>query len=267
MKATVLSIQGWEEAITSLFMSKRTWTPELALDIRLITEAATDRYGKVYYEKYFPREEVKRFSPEVVSDIMEKTGKVRDSDALWTTFLDWTNALFKWGPTHITLLRYLDIAIMTEGMHRGGQDDIDSHARRFDNRIIRTSTRVTFMESERSEWYEDKIMTDKEAANIIGWHFPDWISYGGERWVKTTNGYVKEEYQNNKDVERGLYMLSLPSNFISKINLCEWGHVFKERYSEGGANPEVKVWAESITSQLHQWHPTLTRDFILSIKN
>ena len=81
------------------------------------------------------------------------------------------------------------------------------------------------------------------------------------------NGYVKEEYKNNKDVKRGLYMLSIPSNFVSKINLCEWGHVFKERNLNGGANPEVKEWAEEVTRQITSMHRQITRDYILTIEN
>jgi len=62
-------------------------------------------------------------------------------------------------------------------------------------------------------------------------------------------------------------MLSIPSNFFGKINLCEWGHVFKERCADGGANPEVKEWAEQITEQLTKFHEQITRDYILSIQN
>ena len=62
-------------------------------------------------------------------------------------------------------------------------------------------------------------------------------------------------------------MLSIPSNFVSKINLCEWGHVFSERNANGGANPEVKEWAEEITKQITAMHKQITREYILSIEN
>ena len=89
----------------------------------------------------------------------------------------------------------------------------------------------------------------------------------GDIYVKSTNGYVKEEYKNNKDVKRGLYMLSIPSNFVSKINLCELGHVFKERNQNGGANPEVKQWAEMVTEKITEFHNQINRDYVLTIEN
>ena len=247
MKSTVLSVTGWEEAITTLFMSKRTWTSELGCEIRKVCEVCTNRYGRYIFADAFP-----------VTPADKECNKM---------FLEWTSMLFKWGSVHITMNRFLDISIMTEGMHRAGQDDIDSHARRFDNRIIRTSTRLTSMDPEKSSWYQGKIKTDSEIADILGIEFPETVEIEGEKWVKSTNGYVKEEFSDDKDVKRGLYMLSLPSNFISKINVCEWGHVFKERCNEGGANPEVKEWAEAVTAQLASFHPLLTRDYIKTIKN
>ena len=86
-------------------------------------------------------------------------------------------------------------------------------------------------------------------------------------WVRTANGYILEEYKDNKDVKRGLYPLSIPSNFISKINLCEWGHVFGERNQDGTANPEVKEWAELVTAAVTKEYPQITREYVLSIEN
>ena len=64
-------------------------------------------------------------------------------------FNGWLFTLLKMGKKHITVLRFIDISIMTEGLHRAGQDDVDAHARRFDNRIIRSSTRLsTFSDDE-----------------------------------------------------------------------------------------------------------------------
>ena len=62
-------------------------------------------------------------------------------------------------------------------------------------------------------------------------------------------------------------MLSIPSNFISKINLCEWGHVFQQRNKDGGANPEVKEWAEEVMKQINDFHGQITREYVLSIEN
>ena len=79
----------------------------------------------------------------------------------------------------------------------------------------------------------------------------------GSSYVKAVNGYIREDMADNPDVKRGLYMLSIPSNFIFKIDLTEWGHVFKERNANGSANPEVKQCCESIADQIEQFHSSV----------
>lgn len=146
--------------------------------------------------------------------------------------------------------------------------DVDSHARRFENKIIRSSTRLAeFSDREMSDFYKGKIIPTDEALKILNIDMPDTLEYMGRTYCKTTNGYVKEEYKDNKDVRRGLYMLSIPSNFISEISLCEFGHVFKERNKDGGANPEVKEWAEAVCRGIGSFHDQITREYILSIEN
>ena len=241
MKVTINSITGFEDAFVAMYISKRSWTPELDADIRKTCEIVLDRSGRI--------------DPSADKNSIDK-------------FNNWLSILLKMGRKHITVLRYIEISMMTEGIHRAGQDDIDAHVKRFENKIIRSSTRLAeYGDCEISDWYKDKIIPTDMALNILGIDIPDIISYNGETYVKATNGYVKEEYKNNKDVKRGLYMLSIPSNFVSKINLCEWGHVFKERNQSGGANPEVKEWAESAMSQIVDFHNQITRDYVLSIEN
>ena len=242
MKVTVNSIRGFEDAFVAMYISKRSWTPELDSDIRETCSIVLNRDGSI--------------NPSAYKISLDK-------------FNNWLSMLLKMGRKHITVLRYIDISIMTEGIHRAGQDDIDAHAKRFDNRIIRSSTRLAeFEEDEVSEYYKDKIITDAKVIKcILGVEMPDEIVYENCKYVKAPNGYVKEEYKNNKDVKRGLYMLSIPSNFISKINLTEFGHVFKERNQDGGANPEVKEWAESCMKQITNLHNQITRDYVLSIEN
>ena len=245
LKATVTSITGFYEAFVSMFMSKRTWTPELDAEIKYVCNSVLDNNGSI---------------------------SVCDDDVInsenYKKFEKWLSMLLRMGKRHITVLRYLDITIMTEGLHRAGQDDVDAHARRFDIRIIRNSTRLaTFDDGEMSDYYKDKVLTDGQACKILGFELPNEIDHNGKTYVKSTNGYVLKEYENNKDVKRGLYMLGIPSNFISKINLCEWGHVFKERCDGGGANPEVKEWAEQVMKQITEFHKEITRDYVLSIQN
>lgn len=241
MKVIVNSIVGFDDAFVAMYMSKRSWTQELDAEIRDVCDSVLDKRGRIVFN----------------CDI-EKLEK----------FNKWLSMLLKMGRRHITLLRYIEISIMTEGIHRGGQDDIDAHAKRFENKIIRSSTRLAeYSDGEISEWYKDKIIPTDQALDILGIDTPESFEYMGEIYIKSTNGYIKEEYRNNKDVKRGLYMLSIPSNFISKINLTEFGHVFKERNEDGGANPEVKEWAESVMSQITDFHNQITRDYVLIIEN
>ena len=242
MKVSVNSITGFEDAFVAMYISKRSWTPELDKEIRDICDDVLDRHGNI--------------NTDCNKENFEK-------------FNNWLVMLLKMGRKHITVLRYIDIAIMTEGLHRAGQDDVDAHARRFDNRIIRSSTRLaTFDDDEMSDYYKDKVLTDAKVVKaVLGINMPEEIEYEGCKYVKSPNGYVKEEYKNNKDVKRGLYMLSIPSNFVAKINLCEWGHVFKERNENGGANPEVKEWAEKVMELITSYHNQITRDYVLSIDN
>lgn len=241
MKVTVNSITGFEDAFVAMYISKRSWTPELDADIRKTCKIVLDRNGRI--DSSADKSSIDKFN-------------------------NWLSILLRMGRKHITVLRYIEISMMTEGIHRAGQDDIDAHVKRFENKIIRSSTRLAeYGDCEISDWYKDKIIPTDKALSILGINIPDAISYNGETYVKSTNGYVKEEYKNNKDVKRGLYMLSIPSNFVSKINLCEWGHVFKERNQDGGANPEVKQWAESVMSQIVDFHNQITREYVLSIEN
>lgn len=241
MKATLKSITGFYGAFISMFMSKRTWTPELDVEVESTCRKVVDETGRIRQDA--KKEDIEKFN-------------------------NWLRMLLNMGKKHITVIRFLDMTILTEGMHRAGQDDIDSHAKRFENRIIRNSTRLaTYDKGEMSDYYRSKVLTDGEACEILKIGLPDAIEYEGNTYVKSTNGYILKEYENNKDVKRGLYMLSIPCNFIAKINLSEWGHVFKERCANGGANPEVKEWAEQITEQLAKFHEQITRDYVLSIEN
>lgn len=241
MKVEIQNITGFEDAFKALFISKRTLTQELSDEINNVCESVLDRRGRIKPDA--PKEDVIRFN-------------------------EWLGKLLRWGKHHITLIRFLNISIMTWGMHRAGQDDIDSHAKRFENKIIRSSTRLAnFNQNEMSDYYKDKIMNTDQVLKVLNITTPDRITIDKDTYVKTVNGYIKEEYVDNKDVKRGLYMLSIPSDFVSQINLCEWGHVFKERSKDGGANPEVKEWAEAVTAALTNFHDLITREYILSIKN
>lgn len=241
MKVYLNEITGIDDAIVSMFMSKRSWTREKELEIRRICDKVLDNRGKL-----------------IISDRLSSELK---------QFNKWMDSLVKWGWTHTTMLRFIDMSITVEGLHRAGQDDWDSHAKRFNNRIIRSSTRLADFEYEISEWYEGKIISTDIALQHINQDIPKTIKINGINYIKAVNGYIREDLKDNKDVKRGLYMLSIPSNFIFKVNMTEWGHVYKERNNNSSANPEVKLCCESIANQIESFHSQFNRDLFEKIKN
>jgi len=233
-------INGIPDAIISMYMSKRTWTRQLEEDIRGLCHDVLDYSGRIRLNAEKQKLEI---------------------------FSRWMDTLIKWGRKHNTMLRFIDLSITVEGLHRAGQDDWDAHAKRFDNRIIRTSTRLANFKYEMSEWYQDKILPTDLALREVGIAIPPEVFIDGQKYIKAVNGYIKEGFQENLDAKRGLYMLCIPSNFIFKINLTEWAHVYKERQESGHSNPEVKQCCESIASQLESCHQQFNRGLFLEILN
>lgn len=244
MKVYLNRIDGVDDAIISMFLSKRTLTRELEMKIRseVLQYSASNYYGDI-----------------PLGALLGLSEKLND----------WLKKLFKWGVHHITMLRFIDLSFSVYGLHRAGQDDLDSHAMRMNNRIIRSSTRLAdFSQGEVSEYYADKIIPTDVALAYLGIKTPDEIEYEGRSYVRAANGYIVKGMENNKDAKRGLYMLSIPSNFIFRINLTEFAHVYKERNANGGANPEVKTAVESMADQLESaTKGYVNRTLLLEIKN
>lgn len=243
MEVHLNRIDGWDDAIISMFLSKRTLTRELEVEIRNEVYACTNHNP----------------ANGVVGALINPSEKLTD----------WLTKLFKWAPRHITMGRFLDLSFTVYGLHRGAQDDLDSHAKRMDNRIIRASTRLAdFANGEVSEYYDGKIIPTDVALAALGITTPDEIEYNGEVYVRAVNGYILKGMENSKDVKRGLYMLSIPSNFIYKINLTEYAHVFKERNIKSSANPELKTCIEHGTNQLvHASCNYINRELLFAINN
>lgn len=237
-------ISGIDDAIVSMFISKRSWNREMEAHIYQVCRQVLDHQGRL-----LPREA----HPELASAFDE--------------FQGWLEKLVKWGWMHITMLRFIDMSITVEGLHRAGQDDWDSHAKRFNNRIIRSSTRLSTFSYEMSDYYKDKILPTDLALSALGVTLPEKIEVDGACYVKAVNGYIREGMEEDKDVRRGLYMLSIPSTFIFKIDLTEWGHVYKERNASGHANPEVKECCEAIADAITSFIPAFNRELFLKIKN
>ena len=240
MNVPIRKISGIDDAINTMFISKRTWTPELEQDIYDTCSRVLDRNG-------FIKEDV------------------NEDD--YTKFSKWMDSLVKFGKKHITMLRYIDFSCTVDGLHRGGQDDWDAHAKRYDNRIIRSSTRLADFGYEMSDFYKGKIIPTDLALQELNIEIPETIKVDSQVYVKAINGYIREDLKNNKDVKRGLYMLSIPSTFVFKCNITEFAHVYKERGQHGTANPEVKECAEMIVDQLENWCKWFNRDLFMSIQN
>jgi hypothetical protein len=244
MEVHLNRVDGIDDAIISMFLSKRTLTREMEMDIR--QEVAS-------YSRHFPKD------GEPVGSLLELSEKLDD----------WLKKLFKWGVRHYTMLRFIDLSFTVYGLHRAGQDDLDAHAMRMNNRIIRSSTRLAdFSMGETSEYYSDKIIPTDVALAYLGITTPEELEHEGKTYVRAANGYILKGMENDKDVKRGLYMLSIPSNFIFRIQLTEFAHVFKERNIYGTANPEVKRAVESMADQLDAaTNRFANRDLLLAIKN
>lgn len=242
MKVYLNEISGLWQAIVSMYMSKRSWTREKEREIMHIFEQCYDRRGFLY--------------------------KLRLGDTAEIALMGMMDKLFKWAPKHITMTRFLDFSFTVEGLHRGAQDDFDAHAKRLENRILRSSTRLAkFGGDEKSDWYKDKILTTDEALKYMDTPVPPAFMLNGRTYVKTVNGYVLEEYENDKDVLRGLYMLSIPSNFTFKVNCTEFAHILKERDKNGHAHPELKECVEEMLRLITEQIPQLTREWFYSVKN
>ena len=244
MKIYLNRIDGFDDAIISMFLSKRTLTRELECEIRQEVNACTQN----------------EFSELLaLGAFTHKTDKLDG----------WLHTLRKWCPKHITMGRFIDLSFTVYGMHRAGQDDIDSHAKRMENRIIRSSTRLAdFSQGEMSDYYAGKIIPTDTALAVLGMSVPDEIVHDGKTYVKGVNGYILKGLEGNKDVKRGLYMLSIPSNFIFRVNLTEFAHIYKERNRDGAANPEVKECIESAVDQLAEaTYGFIDRDVLAAIRN
>ena len=244
MRVYLNEISGIADAIVSLHMSKRSWTRSLEKEVQSSCRKLLDERG--------------RLRPEA-----ERAGLEME----YEKFRQWMDMLVKWGQKHITLLRYVDFSCTVEGMHRGGQDDWDAHAKRFNNRILRSSTRLAAFDYEMSDWYKAKIIPTDAALSHLGIEIPKEIEVEGVPYVKAINGYIRKGLEDQQDVKRGLYMLSIPSNFIFKVDITEWSHVYKERNAKGTAHPEVKECCEAIADLLESAHKQFSRELFEKILN
>ena len=241
MKVYLNEISGIADAIISLHMSKRSWTRDFEEDVYKTCRIVLD-------DKGFLRSNANGGEP-------------------YEKFNKWLDSLVNVGWKHITLLRYIDFSCTVEGMHRAGQDDWDAHAKRFGNRILRSSTRLASFGYEMSDWYKGKIIPTDVMLSELGIDIPEKVKMNGTSYVKTVNGYIYEDLKDVQDVKRGLYMLSIPSNFIFKCDITEWGHVYKMRSENSTAHAEVKQCCEAVATALENAHKQFNRSLFEKILN
>lgn len=248
MNVYLNEVTGLADALTSMYMSKRTWTRELEEEIRQDCNVI-DILNKCTY-----------LCCEPLTMLVEGASAKSSINKRLESFCK-----FAW--KHITMLDFITLSVTVEGLHRAGQDDWDAHAYRFNNRIIRSSTRLAdFSEDEMSDFYKDKIIPTETALAMLGIETPQTIEKDGQTFVLAEGGYVREDLKNNRDAKRGLYRMCIPSNFIFKINLAQWAHVYKMRNKDGNANPEVKEVAERIQDAVEKVLPWFDRDFIKKVE-
>lgn len=236
MKVLVKRVIGTDDAISALYFSLWHWTFEMDDHIRDVVAEIEN--------------------PNIPHAVEKKEEYDR-----------WISYLLKHGVKEITLLKMVDMTVVVQGMGRASQDDWDSHAKRFDNRIIRSSTRTNEYIDGMASYYRDKVLTMTEVLEFLGIDIPSEVTKDGKTYVRGINGFIEENEHNNPDVKRGLYHCGFPSNFIFKVNLAEFAHVYKLRNRYTHAHPEVKECAEAILQQLHERLPWITEELLMAIEN
>ena len=265
MQIYLSSISGWEDAFQSMFMSRGTWTPELMQEIKAVCATVLNSDGTI-------REDT--------SSIEISYGfYYRPIEEAWKKFCKWRSSLFNWGTKHITLLKFMDFCFVVQGLHRGGTDDWDAHAERYSNRIVRLSTRLSAMKNVdtetndlvMSDYYTDKVLTLGQVLKLLNIELPEEIQNGEDTYVRSINGYVREDLKDNHDAKRGLYPLGFSNLFIFKCNLIEYAHVRELRMRKteghpqsGHAHPELWDLVDMIDVELEKIG--VTKEMLDSIK-
>lgn len=266
MKFKLYKVSGYEEAINSLRMSKgKFYSWEKAQEIQLLVWLVTDRQGFIETERGYTYKLNSLMSSEVL-DSKKITGNYSDDVAEFKRLLQLTfdNAMGQ--QKHHTLMKYIDVTFITEGLHRGAQDDLDAHAIAFNNRITRYSTRLAEIEDNNlSEWYEGKVIPFHDIFSHleIEDQLPDVLGMADMGTFRYTPfGYVAEKYAQvpaknglAKDVQRGLMPLGMASNALWKTDIFNLRYVYKMRSKLTKANPELKEGMEQLADQIEKSVP------------
>lgn len=265
MEFKLYKVSGYEEAINSLRMSKgKFYSWKKAREIQQLAYAVTNEQGFLFEarEDY----EAKLDSMYDWLSNEKLTGKFDVDVAEFKRLLQLTfnNAMGEF--KHHTLMKYIDISFITEGLHRGAQDDLDAHAIGFNNRITRFSTRLAEIDENKiSEWYQGKIIPFYEALeteDLAGVTLPEEILVGGDVFKLTPFGYVLEKFAQvpaknglAKDVQRGGMLIGMESSALWKTDLFNLRYIYKMRSKLTKANPELKDGMEMLADQIEKYIP------------
>ena len=277
MKVHVIGISGYAEAINALRISKgKFYSYEKLREIQQLVGLLTDERGFLVDENLFKQnlETALWVDRERTQQNMKVTGNYKEDVAEFYRLLELTKDNAMGSQKHQTLMEYLDISFITEGMHRGAQDDLDSHARSFNNRITRFSTRLAEIEEVKiSDWYDGKVIPFGLADELIASTglrdaMPDKIVSYGNTYVKTPFGYVLEKHATvpakngfDKDVQRGLMPLGMESTAQWKIGASSLRYVYKMRSKFTKTNPELKIAMELLADELEKVFPVFGQHF------
>lgn len=268
MKVHLVSITGYAEAINALRMSKgKYYSYEKLREIQQLIDLVTDDRGflasKELYKQQF--ETAMWVERERTQKNMKVTGVYQEDVLEFGRLLGLTKDNAMGQQKHQTLMEYIDITFITEGMHRGAQDDLDSHARSFNNRITRFSTRLAEIDRvELSEEYQGKVIPyDPDILDI-----EPFIKVDGEIYKATPFGYVLEKYAQvpakngrDRDVQRGLMPLGMKSDAQWKIGASSLRYVYKMRSKFTKTNPELKKAMELLADELEKHFPVFGQHF------
>lgn len=250
MTFTLTKISGVDDAIVSLLFSRRSYTPEKEAEILNDLLMVSNPRGFINLSEN--HESVNR-----INSYLEKIAK-------YGAGINMSPAI---DAGHDTILRFIDFTVVVQGLHRGAQDDLDAHAMRMNNRIVRASTRLNIPDAARkksqemSDWYKKTIIPfeDHLIETLHPQRFEDIIpakiKRNGKTYIRVENGYVLEGYEKDDDVLRGLYRLSMASDCIFKIDLYDMRHLYKRRNRYTNASPELRIGIESLADQIEEHLP------------
>lgn len=244
MEFKLTKVSGVDDAIISLFVSKRHFDPEECDRVRDLIYTCSDRKGALTIDADYPR--------------------VKEVEVV-----QWLKKVCKYGlqlgykRSHETLLRFIDFTIETRGLHKAAMGDLDAHAPRMNNRIIRASSRLASFDSgEKSDYYKGKILTIGEAMGENIPHLFVKVKEAEGDVIKSADtyrfngfGFVREDCWDDQDVQRGTYMLSIPSDAIWKCDFVGLKHIYAMRNKFTHAHPELQEGMEQLADQIEKALP------------